>query len=88
MGNTFLNDWRSVYELAFQYKQRWLGNKSLNFGRKKSVKRLEKIYLPGKQLKDVIISSNLEEKIKVHFNGSNRALSKRYNLDLERYNYY
>ncbi|MBW1668513.1 MAG: sulfotransferase domain-containing protein [Deltaproteobacteria bacterium] len=84
----YKSDERNLVELLSYYKNIFFGSRSYGFSKSRIFKMLEKIYVPGKTLKDLKIDMDAEVKLRGLYAESNRALSERYNLNLKKYGYY
>ena len=84
--NIYKTDDRKLNDLLLLYKQRYFPSFKLH---KKFLflNKLANISIKGKNI-NIHLSDEQKNIILTHFNNSNKALSKEYDLKLEKYNYY
>jgi hypothetical protein len=84
----YRSDKRSVAELLSFYKNKYWSHKTFGFANNNLFDRLKNVYVPGKSLSQLEINSDYRTKLRDLYSKGNEALSKRHNLDLQRFGYY
>jgi hypothetical protein len=83
----YKSDERSIVELLFFYKNKYIGSKPFGLSNTWLFKKIKSIYISGKTLHDIIINESYQKKLD-NIKSGNKKLSKRYELDLKLYGDY
>lgn len=83
----YSSDNRSLFEIINYYKIKYFGPKSFGMEDNRMVNFLKGQYISGGKLSGIKITPPYQETIKGLFAESNIRLSKKYDLDLEKYGY-
>lgn len=82
------SDSRSLKEWLSFYHNKFFGGRPVGFNTQRLRRILEAIYIPGKKLKDIELDGQQLEHLSDIFSESNRELSERHGLTLQKYNYF